>query len=110
MPPASPRNWSFPSSRMSAILKFAVPARPPLCICWLFLLLMTAAPAPGQQFTISGGLQWSQAYRADDWQPVRLALSNDTDHAVDGIAKLPLSRSTAPDSAQRIQSANMNLP
>jgi hypothetical protein len=56
----------------------------------------TPAAAAGDVTTMTGGLEWSQVYRPDGWQPVRLELRNETEGVVDGAAVLPLSDAKGP--------------
>lgn len=91
-------------------MKRVVPAKSFLHFFAAIVLLIGALPAPAQQVAITGGLQWSEAYRPDHWQPVRLELRNETDQPIEGAAALPLTRTDSPDSAQNNPSAMMQLP
>ena len=51
---------------------------------------------PPQGPTIFAGLELSQIYQPDTWQPVRLQFRNATDRGIDGSAVLPLSHPKAP--------------
>ena len=69
----------------------------------LILLALPGAPrALGQGIMMTGGLEMSQAYKPDEWQPVHFDFRNDTDQSIDGSAVLPLADARAP--------SLMNLP
>jgi hypothetical protein len=66
----------------------------------ILVLALIGALASAQ--TMNGGLELSQVYRPDMWQPVQLELRNESDRAIEGSAVLPLADAKAP--------AQMRLP
>src|SRR4051812_23988966 len=61
------------------------------------LLLLTCAPASAAEaVSMTAGLEFSQAYRPQSWEPVRFQLRNPSDRVVDGSAILPLTDANAP--------------
>src|SRR5439155_15797496 len=64
---------------------------------WLLLAsLVGARTASAQSLTMTAGLELSQVYQPDSWQPVRVEFRNSSDRTIDGSVTCPLMDRYAP--------------